>query len=278
MGARADYLSKYLSGSEGTAEPRLSKKKKKAKKKTEYAEPTRIVIHGQLGATPEPPHQVQMSTLEDDTDEYSPVLVSGTAPVTPNKGFKRIDNGKLSMSEQSAEPKAHPSDEVNQTVYRDLKGMIVDLEAKRTELKALKDKEAAESMHQEKQINTGDMDKIRVAQEARREAKSTRFDYSKTDIEYMEHMKQKKQFDDPVNSFAEKAVAPTSEVNATGRPVYAKGANPVNRFQIKAGHFWDGIDRSNGFEEKLLSKREEAEVTNINKKAFQESYTEYDFD
>lgn len=32
---------------------------------------------------------------------------------------------------------------------------------------------------------------------------------------------------------------------------------PENRFKLKPGMFWDGLDRSNGFEKKYLLKREE---------------------
>jgi pre-mRNA-splicing factor CWC26 len=66
------------------------------------------------------------------------------------------------------------------------------------------------------------------------------------DKDLNEELKEQERWNDPAAAFLTKKKAGTSK---TGRPLY-QGAAPPNRFGIRPGHKWDGVDRGNGFEAK----------------------------
>lgn len=58
--------------------------------------------------------------------------------------------------------------------------------------------------------------------------------------------------DDPMLAFIRK-----KKQNNDGRPRYNGPDPPPNRFRIWPGYRWDGVDRSNGFEAKIIAVKNE---------------------
>lgn len=270
--SRADYLAKYLSGGEKTK----LKKKSKSSKSSKKAQETHVIVGGLNTSIPSQTKNHE-DTSEDPflavEDEYAPTSVANTLVPKANKGFRRIDDGKI------VEKTPTPAEiEQPETIYRDLTGRIVDVKQRAAELEKEKEKREEEDQAIKEKIGSGELDKIRQQERDEQMDRAKRFDFSKDDKEYVDHMKGISSFEDPMSAFVSGNRKSTPMTTATGRPVYTKGLNPSNRFKIKAGYFWDGIDRSNGFEDRLVKKRSEVHVEKFTSKAAAESYTEYDFD
>lgn len=253
--SRAEYLSKYVS----------SNKSKRPKKKRNEELDSSIVIMDQ--------NNLALADTNDNNEDRPVDHPFDSAPVAPKKafkGFRRIDTndavsdpldgaGVNSMSAQETsapqEPNASQEPKASQeTIYRDKSGRVIDIKAKREQLQEQRTKES-----QEKELaaalNEGDAQKAAEVDLRSRIANATTFLVSAKDEQFVSHMKSREIFDDPVAAFAPSAKPPV--VSSMGRPSY-NGISPLNRYNIKAGVFWDGIDRSNGFESLVLQKRSQA--------------------
>lgn len=258
--SRAAYLAKYLAD-----EPKKKLKKRKSNEIPDSdSQHSSQVLIGTLFQLPEAPEEVSL----DRGDEFSPQQVEAPTSSQANLGFKRIDNGEVVDQEKA------PS--VGETVYRDRSGRIIDIEEKKRQIQEEKAKKEMNERQVKDRINTGELNKVQQRKEQEELAQAKTHDVSKTDEEYNRHMKQKAVFDDPLLAFQEKTNSVQTSTE-TGRAIYTGGMHPSNRFKIPAGYFWDGIDRSNGFEERLLKKRAESRMEKLAKK-HEVAYTEYDYE
>ena len=113
----------------------------------------------------------------------------------------------------------------------------------------------------EKQLNQGKVQREKehlAAQEFQQLQKSS-FARHKDDTQLEESRKNEIRKEDPMADYAIKQQSKNSKSSSSAaqpqRLVY-KGPPPKpNRFGIRPGYRWDGVDRGNGFEDKLLAKK-----------------------
>lgn len=191
--------------------------------------------------TPPPPADEQPQVVEEEP--FKGGLLTG-------------EQLKKRLAKASA-PKAQLTQEeiaaAQETVYRDASGRKVDIAAERAEA-ARKKREAEEKEAKKMEWGKGlvqreEAEKKRKELEAMR---STTFARTIDDKSLNEELKQEERWNDPAAAFLTK-----KRSKGPKKPEYTGPPPPPNRFGIKPGYRWDGVDRSNGFEKKLFQKQNE---------------------
>ncbi|KAK3182086.1 Pre-mRNA-splicing factor cwc26 [Lecanicillium sp. MT-2017a] len=148
-----------------------------------------------------------------------------------------------------------------ETVYRDATGRRIDISMKRAEARRVA-AEAEEKARQAKEDLKGEVqqEEARKRREQLEDAKLMPLARKVDDEEMNQELKEKQRWNDPMAQFMETAPkqSSTGKGRSKRRPVY-NGAAPPNRYGIRPGYRWDGVDRSNGFEAerfKALNRRE----------------------
>lgn len=164
-----------------------------------------------------------------------------------------------------------------ETYYRDATGRRVDVSMKRAEARRAA-QEAEDKERAAKEALKGDVQ----AEEARRrreqleDAKTMTLARTADDEDMNRALREERRWNDPMARFLGEAdggggggaaassggrsgaAAAKAGGGASRRPIY-KGPSPPNRYGIKPGYRWDGVDRSNGFEAerfKAINRRE----------------------
>ncbi|KAG7125433.1 Pre-mRNA-splicing factor cwc-26 like protein [Verticillium longisporum] len=152
-----------------------------------------------------------------------------------------------------------------ETVYRDATGRRVDVSMRRAEARrAAAEAEEREKERQAKIAPKGDVQAAaaKARREALEDAKTMAFARGADDDDMNREMKGKERWNDPMAQFMQTDTATTTTggkaKKGKNRPIYTGGA-PPNRYGIRPGYRWDGVDRSNGFEGerfKAINRRE----------------------
>lgn len=143
-----------------------------------------------------------------------------------------------------------------ETIYRDASGRIINVAMKRAEARR-----AAEEAEKKKAAEAEEMkgDVQRVERDRRRQdvkdAKYMTIARYADDAEMNEELKDRERWNDPAAQFLTKKKEGKS---VTGKPLY-QGSSAPNRYGIRPGHRWDGVDRSTGFEKEYFKKRNETQ-------------------
>ncbi|TFK75203.1 pre-mRNA-splicing factor CWC26 [Pluteus cervinus] len=150
-----------------------------------------------------------------------------------------------------------------ETVYRDATGRKIDTKAARADAARLKrereEKEAQKMEWGKGLVQRDEQDKRRKELEKQ---KTTAFARRIDDADLNEEQKSKELWNDPAAAFLTK-----KRGKGPRKPEYSGPPPPPNRFGIKPGYRWDGVDRGTGFEKKLFQsvnerKRKGAESHN----------------
>ncbi|KAL5480162.1 CWC26 [Sanghuangporus weigelae] len=160
---------------------------------------------------------------------------------------------KNKRSEAESERELEEARLAQETIYRDASGRKIDTKAERAEAarrkRELEEKEA-QKMEWGKGLVQRD-DAARRAEQLEKERKRGLAVYA-DDKELNEEQKSTMRWNDPAAQFLTK-----KSKKGPRRPEYTGPPPPPNRFGIKPGYRWDGVDRSNGFEKKYFQKLNE---------------------
>ena len=140
-----------------------------------------------------------------------------------------------------------------ETIYRDASGRIINVAMKRAEARRAED-EKREKEEQAREALMGDVQRQQRADRKQelQDAKSMTLGRTIDDDIMNDEMRAKERWNDPAAQFlTERRDAGAS---ITGKPLY-RGAFQPNRYGIRPGHRWDGVDRANGFEKDWFAAR-----------------------
>ncbi|GAA6061224.1 hypothetical protein JCM10212_002683 [Sporobolomyces blumeae] len=147
----------------------------------------------------------------------------------------------------------------NETVYRDSSGRKIDLKVQKAEEAKRKRQELEREMAKMEWgkglVQREDRERQKLEAEALAKKGVARY---ADDEEMNEELKEVERWNDPAANFLTKKSKDKKPKSKF--PAYTGPAPAPNRFGIKPGYRWDGVDRGTGFEAKYMQRKNSASV------------------
>jgi pre-mRNA-splicing factor CWC26 len=211
------------------------------------------------------------SRARDEQDDDAPVVtgeeVEAEGPMMGSgamAGLQSADKVTAALKrKKDAEMKAikdaglDPTGKAQETIYRDASGRIINVAMKRAELRAKAEEEERKKV-EELESRKGDVQRREKEErlQALRDVKVQGVARHADD----ETMKERQRWNDPMAQLLatkkSSGKAKVAKSKSSGKS-YMGAAEP-NRYGIRPGWRWDGVDRSNGFEKKWFAARNAA--------------------
>ncbi|KAH8667514.1 Pre-mRNA-splicing factor of RES complex-domain-containing protein [Tricladium varicosporioides] len=161
------------------------------------------------------------------------------------KQFEKRKREEAAAWEREQGGKSGKGKKGEETVYRDATGRRIDISMRRQEARRELDEQARKEK-EELEAQKGDVQRV-MKEKRKEELDEARFmtvARGVDDEDMNRELKERERWNDPAAQFLVKKKEGKS---VTGRPMY-KGAAQPNRYGIRPGHKWDGVDRGNGWE------------------------------
>ncbi|TVY23033.1 Pre-mRNA-splicing factor [Lachnellula hyalina] len=196
-------------------------------------------LHADEGPVVEDEEDTGLVKMSDGTHAG---LQSGAAVAAQFQKRKRAEAESWAREEKERKKKGIVGEE---TVYRDATGRRIDISMRRQEARRLED-EKAKKEREEKEAQKGDVQRAQAVKrrEDLDEARFLPLARTVDDVEMNDEMKEVSRWNDPAAQFL---VKKDKKGKAGGKKLYMGAAAP-NRYGIRPGHRWDGVDRGNGWE------------------------------
>ena len=171
-------------------------------------------------------------------------------------GLQTADQVTAQLARRQAEERRRsqrdgdtPSGRGAETIYRDASGRVINVAMARAEARAKAEEEAAQKAAA-LEAQRGDVQRAErdLRREQVAEAKFLPVARYADDEALNEELKEQQRWDDPARAFLSKK---SKGLSVSGKPLYA-GTSIPNRYGIRPGYRWDGVDRGNGFEKKYI--------------------------